>query len=225
MIESCLWDSEFFGYTVGRKHIAEGESADYDAIMTEAEEAGVRLLYLFSDAPLENFPVKPADVKLVYSTGIDSSAAVLPECEVLECPEPAVYELAYRSGRHSRFFTDPGIGTEKFREMYGIWVDNSFSGDMGDKVFVKRVGSEIAGFVTLALHGNSGSIGLIAVGENFGRKGIGTALVECCKRTLFDAGLPRLDVATQQANSEACAFYEKNGFVVSKTTYIYHLWR
>ena len=48
MIEPCLWDSEFFGYTVGRKHIAEGESADYDAIMTEAEEAGVRLLYLFS---------------------------------------------------------------------------------------------------------------------------------------------------------------------------------
>lgn len=225
MVEPCSWDSEFFGFPVGRSNVADGKNVAYDAFLAEAEDAGVRLLYLFSDAPLENFPVKPADVKLVYSTGIDSSAAVLPECEVLECPEPAVYELAYRSGRHSRFFTDPGIGSEKFREMYGIWVDNSFSGDMGDKVFVKRVGSEIAGFVTLALHGNSGSIGLIAVDENYARRGIGSALMNCCRRVSADNGLASLKVATQKANIEACAFYEKNGFVVSKTTYIYHLWR
>lgn len=224
MIEPCLWDSEFFGFIVGRKTVAEDEDADYGALVEEARNTGVRLLYIFSEKPLENFPVKPADVKLIYSAEVDPSAAVLPQCEVLVRPEPKVYELAYRSGRHSRFFTDPMIDAGKFREMYRIWVDNSFSGDMGDKVFVRRVDGEIAGFVTLSLHSNSGSIGLIAVDEDFGRKGIGTALVKCCKRTLFDAGLLRLDVATQQANSEACAFYGKNGFVVSKTTYIYHLW-
>lgn len=219
-----MWDSEFFGFTVGRKDLAEDERADYDALVAEAKNTGVHLLYLFSPVPLENFPVAPVDVKLVYSADIDTSAALFPQCEVLKKPEPKVYELAYRSGRYSRFFTDPAIGAGKFREMYGIWVDNSFSGDMGDKVFVRRVEGEIAGFVTLSLHGDSGSIGLIAVDENYGRKGIGSALVNCCKRTLFDAGLSRLDVATQQANAEACAFYEKNGFAISRTSCIYHLW-
>lgn len=224
MIEDCLWDSEFFGFTVGRKSLTDGERIDYDALVEDAKNAGVHLLYLFSPTPLANFPLAPIDVKVVYSADIDASAALFPQCELLKSPEPKVYDLAYRSGRYSRFFIDPAIGTGRFREMYEIWVDNSFSGDMGDKVFVSRVNGEIAGFVTLSLKGDSGNIGLLAVDEKFGRKGIGSALVNCCKRTIFDAGLSRLNVATQHANIEACAFYEKNGFVVSNTICIYHLW-
>lgn len=224
MVEPCSWDSEFFGFPVGRSNVADGKNVAYDAFLAEAEDAGVRLLYLFSEMPLKNFPVPPIDVKLIYSTAINPSDGALPVCEMLAQPEPKVYDLAYRSGRYSRFHTDPTIGEDKFREMYRIWVDNSFSGGMGDKVYVCRSGKDITGFVTLYLHDGYGSIGLIAVDENYARRGIGSALMNCCRRVSADNGLASLKVATQKANIEACAFYEKNGFVVECKTYIYHLW-
>lgn len=223
MIEHLDWDTNFFGYSVGRVNITNGEQFDIDTLKSEASESGYRLLYLFSEAPL-NIGLSPIDIKLIYTYNIqeeDSQYALLPEIVEPNCD---IYSLAYRSGLHSRYAIDKNFESGKFEELYDKWVDNSLSGAIADKLFRCEIDAKDVGFVTIAIKERTAVIGLIAVDANFGRRGIGSALIGCSKRYAYDRGCSEINVATQQHNIEACAFYEKNGFTILNKTYIYHLW-
>ena len=46
----------------------------------------------------------------------------------------------------------------------------------------------------------------------------------CNARYLFEYGIKTLEVPTQKANTDACRWYEKNGFTIQSCTQIYHWW-
>ncbi|MEG2163219.1 MAG: GNAT family N-acetyltransferase [Bacteroidales bacterium] len=224
MIERLLWDSAFFDMPVGRAFLSDCNSDGVAVVLDEAKTVGFKLVYLFSETELLGLESDLFDGKVVFSYDLSVKDACLELCEEVNEACEELYLLAFRSGEHSRFLADKRIGEGNFRRMYSLWVDNSVSGAFADKVFVYKIDGKIVGFVTLSLNGLSADIGLIAVDAVYGGRGIGTKLIESCKRAAFDRGATVLNVATQNDNMQACSFYSKNGFIRSKVTYIYHLW-
>lgn len=220
-IEYLAWDSDFFGYRIGR-FLVEGEvDFNIENLKEESLAEGYRLVYIFSKKPLcTNIP--PIDIKVVYSREITAADAGYPLLPQATKATDTLYSLAFRSGKYSRFRLDEKIGQEAFENMYKRWIDNSLIGE-SNKVFKYEIDGKEAGFITISL-GETANIGLFAVSEEHGRVGIGSALMESAFKAAAENGATLLNVPTQKHNIEACAFYEKKGFKVTDTTYIYHLW-
>lgn len=221
-IEYLAWDSDFFGYRIGRFLVGGDDDFNIERLKEESRAKGYRLVYIFSKKALDiNIP--PIDIKVVYSreiTAADSGYPLLPQATKAT---DTLYSLAFRSGKYSRFRLDENIGIEAFERMYKRWTDNSLAGTSADKVLKYEIDGKEAGFITIS-YGETTNIGLLAVDEKYGRRGIGSALMESAFREAFDHGARNIAVPTQKQNVEACAFYEKKGFKVTDTTYIYHLW-
>lgn len=221
-IEHLAWDSNFFGYRIGRFLVEEEDDFNIENLKEKSLAEGYRLVYIFSKKPLcTNIP--PIDIKVVYSRDITAADAGYPLLPQATKATDVLYSLAFRSGKYSRFRLDEKIGKEAFQKMYKRWMDNSLAGTGADKVFKYEIDGEEAGFITIS-HGETANVGLIAVDEKYGRRGIGSALMESAFRDAFDHGARTIALPTQKHNVEACAFYEKKGFKITDTTYIYHLW-
>lgn len=134
--------------------------------------------------------------------------------------EPVV-ELAQKSFIYSRFHQDsafpPGIADKTRAE----WVRNYFEGNRGDAMVVALEGKTIIGFLLL-LYGNIGllTIDLIAVGENFRRKGIARQMIQYAESMC--PGFSNIRVGTQLVNLPSLRLYEGMGFKAIQAQYILH---
>ncbi len=116
-----------------------------------------------------------------------------------------------------------------FEPLYRLWMSNSLKGTMADVVFVCGSDSAVKGFVTCKIREDrtgdrTGSIGLIATDGAYQGQGIGQSLIEATDAWYKANRILTSTVVTQQSNVPACRFYEKAGFTIRKTEYIYHLW-
>ena len=109
--------------------------------------------------------------------------------------------------------------------MYKEWINKSINKKNSDKVLIKCLEDEIAGFVTLnKKDAHTSEIGLIAVSEKFQGKNIASKLIEECEFLSVKQNLPNIEVATQYENFPARRLYEKNNFGIKNIKYIYHYW-
>jgi hypothetical protein len=234
--ERLAWDSDFFGKEIFSIHTDAHELLnDPDALRREIKEAqrdGAQLIYVFVAEPLGSGVTwspclvdQPADIKVVYSkelTGGDKADALI--LAIHECRDAsALYELAYRAGHKSRF-RDVRLGGGKFKEMYRAWIDNSISGKMATNVLAYHADGKPVGLVTLKIDGDAADIGLLAVSEEHAGRGIGAHLMAYTERICKANGVKTLHVATQEANTGACRFYEKSGYRPTSRSAIYHIW-
>ena len=78
--------------------------------------------------------------------------------------------------------------------------------------------------ITIDYQGELGHIGLVAVDIDCQHQGIGGKIMSTLDGYLFDLGVKTLEVPTQKANTDACRWYEKNGFTIQSVLPIYHWW-
>ena len=67
-------------------------------------------------------------------------------------------------------------------------------------------------------------IGLIGVDPDFQGKGAGSLLMNRVEDYAVEKGINRIEVLTQQQNTIARRFYEKQDFHEARQEYIFHLW-
>lgn len=230
-VYNLVWDSLFFGYSVGKIDLSVTDKNLLSRILNESKVGGYKLIYVFlpysetlSDDFLREYNGLLADIKVIYQCRIKDVAESAVMLEEYDGSADGLYPLAYASGAYSRFLTDKNFSKEFFYRLYRKWIDNSLNKQLADKVFVYRDGGMIAGFVTLKFCENGGSIGLIAVDRAFRGMSIGSCLIDSCKKCVLNNDVKILSVATQLNNNIACSFYEKNGFVKSQIMNIYHFW-
>ena len=230
-IEYLPWDSEFFGKKTGR--FFADKTSGLVTVLTEAVNAGYGLIYVFGN---ENFYVN--EKLLLQFNGHLACRKVLFEKEIKISKEPStaipeynnneltpeLEQLAYESGKYSRFKSDKNFRKDDFFRMYRKWIENSIKKQIADHVFVAKENNSIKGMVTLKTDAQKGHIGLLSVLPETQGKGYGTALITACENELFRKGVFKLEVPTQEDNTQACNFYKKYGFEIKKTTVIYHFW-
>jgi dTDP-4-amino-4,6-dideoxy-D-galactose acyltransferase len=229
IVQSLQWDSEFFGFSVGSLDVA--STAVPDDIIQIVESCECDVVYVQVENPtlgqLERFSrLGPlVDHKIVYEKTISAEEDVLKE------PMPpyqggvtdALVEMAWASGRQSRFYLDPQFHPH-YRRFYRTWLVNSIEGALADVTFVPCVDNSQVGFVSAVAQGTLGQIGLIVVDPVYRRLGIAGELLQNVQAWCQQAGLIGMRVVTQERNTAAGRLYEKHGYRIAKTVAVYHYW-
>lgn len=229
------WDSHFFGYKIAGIKTSELGLTRLNIIIRELREKDFKLAYCFVDPDdktsndaLKNVSGFLADEKITYSIRIGEendfpgSNNIVPYD--LKYTSEKLISLALQSGLYSRFKIDPNFHNNEFERLYLEWIEKSTSKILANEVLIYKEGRQILGFITLALHNNTGSIGLIAVDENQRGKAIGKKLIGAALIFFKDKKVTDVEVVTQKTNNIACRFYESCGFKIKNIVNIYHLW-
>ena len=229
------WDSDFFGFKVGRIVTPTIKISELEVLLSKFKLVGFRLVYLIiSPSPDNNYMLAPdylpIDIKITYKFVYKKNSTQRQHTKygieeyLSPDPAPELMDLALAAGAYSRFKLDPNFAPGKYESLYSTWLKKSLDKRMASHTFVFRDNTKIAGFITLKISGESGTIGLIAVDARYRGKGIGRALINSTIEFLGEKGIPVCFVATQLANSEACKLYESCGFVANLSETYYHIW-
>ncbi|MFY7743622.1 MAG: GNAT family N-acetyltransferase [Flavobacterium sp.] len=217
------WDSEFFNLEVGELITDTSETfkiGDFDLIYVKSNEK--------KEIELNGFEKSHSENKVVYHKNLVDFHPI--NTQVIELSETnysldELNQLAFESGKHSRFKLDNKIDKRKFEELYELWVKNSINKSFADEVFVYLHETIIAGFVSYKVVDDYATIGLIAVSKAYQGKGIGKELLYKVENELVKKVINELRIPTQEENHHACGFYEKLGYKKFETINISHYWR
>jgi dTDP-4-amino-4,6-dideoxy-D-galactose acyltransferase len=227
------WDSKFFHKKIGRIVLENANLSSLCTLMKEAQVENYQLLYLFTpenifveEEIIHAFNGKLVDRKIIYrmtwnNINITDTIKDVEEYYGEELTDELEH-LAYLSGLHSRFRIDKHFAADDFNRLYNKWITKSVSRELADNVFVIRESGQITAMVTLKKEKSKGTIGLIAVSEEYQQKGYGKLLIKACKKWLAEKKINTLEVTTQLTNAQACQFYESCGFQKLSITNIYH---
>lgn len=232
------WDSNFFGFRVARILPTRLDASHLESILNELRREKVMLAYWASDRDSPESEVAGnslggflADRKTTYLFDLgtlneDPKGGMQSVVEYGEATATEELEqLAIQSGEYSRFKVDPKIPTERFEEMYRLWIRQSVSERLADAVMViQGSGDKVIGLVTLGQISGRGDIGLIAVDLDSRGHGYGRVLVNSSLRFFLAEGYKYSQVVTQRDNVPACSLYESIGYTVEKCENLFHFW-
>lgn len=224
------WDSAFFSKKIFNLTIDCSLSKEDIAFINEKKWDVVYIDLVKASADIEEYIEglggKLVDRKVTYTKKNTSKRLGTSNIfhESVQILSPELEQMAYLSGKFSRFYLD-----EKFRPyyrpLYYEWIKKSIHREIADDVIVviDENGDKV-GFITLSKTSNIGKIGLIAVNENSRGRGYGIELLSIAEEWYEKNNVNFYNVVTQLDNIPACKLYEKAGYIQSNLKYIYHLW-
>jgi dTDP-4-amino-4,6-dideoxy-D-galactose acyltransferase len=224
-VEKVEWDSDFFGYNVGKINVNNGINFNIDLLNFK----DYTLIYLFSKIKLENLDSILVDEKVVLNLNLIDQNIEKDNNIVSEFKHfskfPQLLDLAFQSGIYSRFKKDENFINNEFERLYIKWITNSVVDKKSVVVFIYELDGKILGFVTVDKKTDiQASIGLIAVELNSRGQGIGIKLLNQVKRYLVNNGFQKLSLVTQGDNIPALKLYQKAGFYIEESSFTYHIW-
>ncbi|PZX47653.1 GNAT family N-acetyltransferase [Algoriphagus chordae] len=218
MISTLPFDSNLFNYPVGKTSL--GELWDEHEFLEEARD--YQLVYIFSETALviTNPAIQLVDTKLTFQKSLEPLSKPI-EIQHFECSllEEELFDLAFLSGKYSRFKTDSRLQNLEFDKLYRLWIKNAFEKNQ------VIVAPENTGMVTYSIEKELGRIGLIAVSEKCQGQGLGKKLVKAAEFLCLHKGAKYLQIPTQEANIPACRLYTSLGYEPAEKSYVYHWWK
>jgi dTDP-4-amino-4,6-dideoxy-D-galactose acyltransferase len=220
------WDSSFF-----KKKIGEIEFEKSDEFLIGHEKFDLLYLKQVDDVffEIDNFKQTFSETKVVFAKKISDINNKIDEFIRSDFDKESyieqIYQLAYESGKFSRFKLDENFLEREFIELYKKWVDNSFIREFADSILIYVDQQKVLGFVTYNVFDNYATIGLIAIVPEMQGKGIGKKLIYAVENKLNDLMIDELRISTQIQNKNACSFYTKLGYNIKVKTIIKHYWR
>lgn len=223
MIERLSWDSDFFGFEVGKIHVNSCVILSSEKFTTLSVK--YKLIYIFSATELVHAALKLVDTKVVFQKKINSNNIYFMQ-DIVPIHEMNVdlEELVYLSGIYSRFKLDENFSEDSFKSLYLIWITNSLNDPLNSRVLVKLRDAKIVGFVSVKIKDEKGVIELISVSRAHQGLNIGSELIQAAEMFCIEKNIETIEVATQFENFKANSFYKSNHFEPISTTFVYHKW-
>lgn len=235
--DSLAWDSEFFGFKVGRIDGPFAPSGALAQVLASARsQSQVQLVYgqcdssdAMSSAEAVRCKGFLADAKRTYFLALsrELDAPLPPQVSVATNDTLSLRQLrllAWQSAAFSRFRVDPAMPTGAWRRLYSTWIRKSLTRDLADQVLVERVDGAIVGMLTLKFRPRQAEIGLFAVNPDWRGRGIGRRLLAAARHHSLANGCDGLSVVTQGTNLPACRIYEADGYILRTAHDIFHFW-
>ena len=152
MVQKVDWDTDFFGYNVGRISLNEEDEFDFENF--ELYINGFKLIYIFSKKPIVSLTISLAEEKLNFKKKLDH--------KVLNKTNPVyfnplihsqkeLFELALISGTFSRYKLDENFSNQEFLKLYEKWIDNSINNNSKTKIIIYLINDKIVGFTIFSL--------------------------------------------------------------------------
>ena len=230
-VENLNWDSDFFGFPVGKLVQEINSENDLKKIFSETD---LKLIYYITKKKLveelksnEFFDVILVDEKVSIQKTLNLDAKIHPKVEIYDEEEvdPDLMRLALTAGLHSRFFKDKNISHSKSKELYQVWIEKSVKRILADIVLVYRLDKRIIGFMTILTKGENPHVSLLAVDPEFEGRGVSFALMSSMEGILISKGYKIVKSETQDQNKKAMLIYRRQGVEFKEKHYVYHLWR
>lgn len=228
-IRSLPWDSDFFGLRIGRVDLQTAEDAIELKKQQEIVKQQFDLLYIFdpNNVGFSADGARLVDEKILYSKPCEPRQQ-FPKISFYKAAQPNedLYRLALISGGYSRFKLDERLHKGSYERLYSRWIENACPKEGTNKqilIYPDTQGTA-KGMITIDRTGELGHIGLVAVDTDAQHQGVGGKIMSTLDGYLFERGIKTLEVPTQKANTDACRWYEKNGFTIQSVTPIYHWW-
>lgn len=236
MINHLHWDSDFFGYKIGKCYLE--EKCSFEEILAEAIEQQYKLLYVKTSSEelalkLKNFLNEKrvwVDERVILKKSLTTKESLFTTNNhtiysfTSAKPTAEMYKLALRSGEHSRFRLDENFRNQEFIRLYYEWIERSVNREIADEVLVCEKDDKIVGILTFKLHALQAWVGLVAVDNLFEGQKVGSSLFNKAFDVALQAKANEVCLVTQKANYKALYFYEKIGFQVCSLEYICHVW-
>lgn len=239
-VQRLDWDSEFFGFGVGRLIGSIVSTTALAHALQDAAERGLRLVYgqcghaeVASHQLCLELGGRFVDAKRTYSLSLADAqlTSTVPALRADDspCSRRQLRSLAWQSAEFSRYRVDPDMPRGSWQRMYSAWIQNSLNGKLADAVLVEREaeneGGRIVGMITVSHCGEVGTIGLLGVDERWRGRGIGRRLLQAAASQCRTSGCTQLVVVTQGDNAPACRAYESAGYSLADEQHIFHFWR
>ncbi len=231
-IERLDWDSDFFGFGVGRVTAPRLTPADAAACGARAREIGLRCLYFLAEpGDTESWGAAigagfdPIDIRVELDRELAPPGPASPDCALAaESDLPALIRLAQGAFTQSRFFRDRHFPPGKAEELFSVWVGRGVSNADGFTA-LPRTSGEPGAFVSARVAASaSGRIELVAVAPELRGRGVGLRLLAACLDELARRGARRVSVVTQASNVAALRLYERAGFHTRSVGVWFHGW-
>ena len=231
------WDSDFFGYQIGRIEPTRLQAGILRQILCECEAANIACLYLLAD-PADASTVQQAedamfrlvDVRITLTTRVENSYLVQdPQQKTGIRPArsadiPALRAIAAVSYRDSRFYYDGHFSHERCAALYAHWIEQSCQNE-AEEVFVAEQGAQTVGYITCKWQeAGAGQIGLVGVAMEAQGSGIGGRLMTAAMHWFATQKIERVTVVTQGRNTQAQRLYQRHGFLTYSVELWYHRW-
>jgi dTDP-4-amino-4,6-dideoxy-D-galactose acyltransferase len=229
------WDSEHFGFPIGRV-VPARLSSDLSAAAIEwAKQNKVSCLYFLADpkdpqllslAGEWGFEFVDARMTLQLDTlagRIEAGPRTVEIAVATGGDLPMLEEIASNAHRETRFFLDSRFPTKKVADLYREWIRRDV---LAGRVLIATGNGSCLGYVSLSMAaGDDGAcISLIAVSESARGRGVGGAMLEAALELAKNCGMSRVTVVTQAANVSALRLYQSAGFRSSSCEYWFHRW-
>lgn len=225
------WDSEFFGFPIGRLTARCDAPALAATAVADARAAGLRCLYWL--VPAGNPLLPPAaqdlgfrfvDLRLDFrlapvEPGAPSAGIRSARADDL----PALRDLAGDTLRDTRFGKDPGFAPDRVAALYARWIDRDFAEN--HILVAPDEQDRPVGLVTCSRStSGEGRIGLFAVHPAQAGQGLGRRLLDTARSWFATEDCAAVHVATQASNVAAQRAYQAQGFRTISADLWFHLW-
>ena len=228
------WDSDFFGFKVAKILPNKISSSKLEKILGDLKKRKVSLVYWSCDnfdkesqEAAQTFDGFLTGQKITYllnletlnitSTSTDNILKIYNEKE----PNSDLINLIVKGGKYSRFYIDPKISKNRYKELQKLWITNSVK---NNTIFVLKEKDQIISFVSLNEKNHRGNIDYIIVDEKHQGKGLGTTLMNHAHNWFISNSYKTVQADTQKENTKACNMYEKFGYKLEKIQKVYHFW-
>ncbi len=230
--EFLEWDSQFFGFRIGRVRQKQLRRESAAAALAWASKNRMDCLYLLTPDTEEETQAaavangfRQVDVRLTFARAPESDATGIGAVRPFrQGDEDALRAIARTSHTDSRFYYDTRFPRERCDALYDTWIRRSCDG-WAQTVLVAESAGRAAGYLSCHLSEGAGSIGLVAVEERCRGLGLGRQLVRAALKYFHAEGMKRVTVVTQGRNQASQRLYRSCGFQLETSEVWYHWWK
>jgi len=229
LVEPLAWDSEFFGFGIGRVELDDATPESLEKIDAQAREMGIACLYGSLDPSrgttpylVQTFGHRLVEVSLLFSRPAipfearpTASVARRGTIDDLPLLEEATRTLA----PWSRLGADPRFGPEAARRMHRAWVERAAS--EGDERML-AVTEDESGVTGMSTQVRSPVPRVDTMGVM--KQGSGASWALMAELVDWAGGGPIEAGPCAARNIAPLRFLEHCGFAMSRVRYLYHRW-
>lgn len=144
---------------------------------------------------------------------------VLEICYAENSYKQELENIAKDNFQYSRFHLDPLIDDDIANKIKQNWVKSYFFGKRGDKMLLALLNKRPVGFLQLIVKEKELIIDLICVDKKAQGRGVASSLIKFAGADMKPA---TIKVGTQISNLASINLYQKLGFILAKSDYIFH---
>jgi hypothetical protein len=225
------WDSEFFGFGIGKVDLDGLDAAAIAEVEAEARAQGIICLYGSLDPidPPATYRVQELGYRFVEaatSFDLKRDAPPIPHPSGIttrrgtEADLPELAAMIDSLAPWSRYAVDPRFGPEASRRMQHAWARRAATDTTGEyTMMVAEDETGIVAFLTRTLHPAPCADG---VGTTARGSGAARFLIECARDWAGDG--PLLSGTAAARNINVLRYVANCGFRVNHVRYLYHRW-